>query len=92
MKNKIIGSGFLKSLSQTYLQDGKSLGYIWIDLLKKSTCDKVIDAVKANNFVGGFDDDDDDIFQKENTSIPNYKTISTKNVQKKKFNFFTNEF
>ena len=53
--------------------------------------DKVIDAVKTNNFLGGFNDDDDDIFQKENTLIPNYKIISTKNVQNKKFNSFTNE-
>ena len=91
----------LKDLSQTYLQDAKSLGYKWIHLLKKATRDKVIDSVKTNNFLGGFDDDDDDddvddddddIFQKENTSIPKYKIISTKNVQNKKFNFFTNEF
>ena len=35
---------------------------------------------------------DDDLFQKENTSLENFKTINTRNVQNKKFNSFTNEY
>ena len=37
--NKKAGSGLLKDLSQSYLQDGKSLEYKWSDLLKKATRD-----------------------------------------------------
>ena len=35
---------------------------------------------------------DDDIFQKENASLRNFKIIKTHNVENKKFNSFTNEY
>ena len=35
----------LKELSTRYLNDAKSLGYTWIDLLKKTTRKKVINKV-----------------------------------------------
>ena len=82
------GKGLLKELSEKYLKDAKEFCYTWKDLHKKFTHQKIIFQVSNNNFFNS----DDDIFQKENTSIPNYEIIRAKNVQNKKINSFTNEF
>ena len=37
---------FLKDLSTRYYQDAKQLNYTWMDLVKKTTREKVIDDVR----------------------------------------------
>ena len=61
---------FLKDLSRRYYKDAKTLNYTWMDLVKKTTRQKVIDYVKT--------------FQNINKIIKKAKIETKKNKQKDK--------